>query len=702
MSKIYSTWWIRAASCVVLLSAVAMAAPGDPRLLTFKDTPELDDVLIGPLTDGTGKGKKFTGPAVLTLADQTEVSLFGKLKYSAKKEKFAYTFRSAKKTFPKVKLKLRTQGDPEVIQKVILKLKNQDKSKVIVREKAGAVTVDLVARDPERSDQLTRQAVNSLLAGDDDFNAIIAKLDEAIVEYPESPTPHFFRALTSFLRFVEQTAMEPGGAFTDLYVRAGFTEVGGQGFWDFSLGRTDHMEGLVKDTVPGSTEIVAYSRDTALAEIDTLLAELEKVPTDFEYRIGNLDRAGHFLDGDPLDDTETVWIDYGDVRLVIAGVSVLKSFMDFVHAYDLDGVDPNDFDTEDDPDLDLLDVLEQTYPDVAKLVRPAMLASAKQHFMDAFDAYQAGATHILAETSEQRDNGLFAPYRSTFRGSTYFETPAERDQFITEEASFRTWMEGLIAQFDVNADYTILTLPDGTAVGPDDQVTANFFRLWEGLDLRDTYLKTIVDPFTGKKRLGVTSIDDLTTEMLTLDGLIAKLRGVAPGPGDLLVGDSYDVFDSKPGQYHLRVDSVPQDVDGKTVDGSLADWTLGTDSVQISITPQAAAKAPRPDLGSVYLSRDDTYLYVGITVDVSALQEYWCVFADETDVWQAVVEWNGVSLDVTGLVADGDGAIGTDTTEARIPLSNFTKGEWYVVLVGGYLDRLSREHHYYPIYVMVH
>jgi len=529
--------------------------------------------------------------------------------------------------------------------------------------------------DPELSDKLTAESVDSMVSGDSDFDAIAEKLRDAIAADPGNDNAPVFLAVVEFLDFLETTGIEdppvplqlqqiPGvSEFRELYEDAGYENVGGSDIWDLDLVGTDHGEGDYADSWPSADDVEDFVRLRLRAEMLDLIDELEDAPADFEYRITNLDASGEFFDDSTLDDTETVWIDYGDFAMLRSSLHLAVALLDFGYAYSLDDVVMDDFDREDHPGVDAIDLFANHYTDFCALVRTSSMASSRDHVKKAFTAYKAGAVHILAESTTERSNGLITPYRSQIRGSNYFDTTTDRDDFIADEAAFRTWAQGIVDSFGTDSFYEIKTEPDGTAIAADERTSLNFYRLWQGVAFRELYFLTEEHPIDSEWFIALSELPASGDDMLTMDGVIDKIQGKSPTAGDLM-----EFFG--PG---LLIDSPPTST--KTIDGNLTDWTPGTNAVTIFRAPAVVLPEGYADAGRFHVAIDGTYLYIAGTADFRGSPWYEMAVDVESEHGFAVFSVEDSDEIAFGSHADPTYALNS-SFEVAIPLTNFPGDTW--------------------------
>ncbi len=88
----------------VLVALASYAAAQDCQQWTISDTPPVDRILIGPLTDVNDKGVKFAGSATLYLDDETELLLEVKRKLRKKPNTNKFKLKTGKRLDPKVRV----------------------------------------------------------------------------------------------------------------------------------------------------------------------------------------------------------------------------------------------------------------------------------------------------------------------------------------------------------------------------------------------------------------------------------------------------------------------------------------------------------------------------------------------------------------------------------------------------------------------
>lgn len=440
-----------------------------------------------------------------------------------------------------------------------------------------------------RSDNLTAAAVASLLSGAEDFAALQGQLAEAVAINRDSVSAKLFLGVVTLLAKVHDE-IQADGQLNQLLQRAGFVQTGTPGsLWAFELQTENHGQGTFKDTTPTLGEIQAWVHGTVRPALANLLTVLDAIPANWEYVIPAAN-GGLLLPIVAPGQQFDLRLDHGDVQLAAAVGHGLQSLFDLLRVVDWDDLAPNAFDPVDHPDLDVLEVIRTTYPDLGRLANVGDLLVARDRLKKAWQAYEKASAHLRGENAEQQAQGLITLGRSTF-GSQQ-----EAQQFLAFEARVRAFVGPTIDKFwqdvIVRFDSDLLT---GAALPLADQVEINCFRFFQGLDLRETYFKTVLDPFGDKREFGVGSLAELTPAMATFGEVLVRVGGATPGAGDL-----QELL------YGVRIEAPPQST--KTIDGSFADWATG--AVQALAPPTAWIDHPSPDLGSLLVAVDANNLYV--------------------------------------------------------------------------------------------
>ena len=453
------------------------------------------------------------------------------------------------------------------------------------------------------SAQLTREAVVDITTGDEDFASIVSNLQMACDLDASNEAAGIFKAIAKFLQFLKATSESPG-TFHSLYTRAGFVDTGGPGFYDFCLEAPANAEGDFRDAIPRANELMTYLRTEFFVELDALCDVLATVSTGFEYTI-DATIGGRFFDGLDPQDQFVYRLDYGDLMVMRMLAHLTKAMIQNVLGYDWANVDLNHFDEQDNPSLDALDVLEVTYPTLGAIADAARIADVETQLRSAWTAYLAASAHIRNETSAQEANGILTLGRDTF------SSPTDRADTLADEAQFRTWGQGVVNDFGSDVFHVFDMGPTGGAVPVADQVTINFFRYFDGVNLRAAMLKTVVNPNTGKRVLGVSSWSQFDASMLSLGGILGTFGGNAMAPGDL-----------QRNGYAVRLDTPT--VSTKTMDGLLADWAANFDVVgdTPALDVRLGSTIDRsivPNVGQIRTSIDATSFYLHIDTNLPAL-----------------------------------------------------------------------------------
>ena len=391
-------------------------------------------------------------------------------------------------------------------------------------------------------DLVTLEVVKELSGGGDDFAGMSARLDAVYQANPAKTDAFFLKSIIDFFAFLRRTAMDPdpkAGVFKNLYSRMGLMnphDHNGRGnFWNFELVETNHNQGNFPVGAPTLDEAIAFVDGDLRKEIENLIGDLKKIPTGFFYLFQDLsvrDTDFGIILGSDIQGTYSV--DYGDVQILVVTLEMFLAQLDLGMAYKWDNLDPNDFDEGDPAFYDPLGQIVNKYKLCGTGRDMNRLAAVIQHMKDAFTAYKNAAGHILNETSQQQSTGIFTIDPAKFK------TPQERQDFLNGEKYFRqTWAPGLLNAVATNQGYLVQYAPDGSLL--DDPATINFYKFFydqTGLDLRGTYLKTITNPHNNRTDFGVTDLKNLTADMYTAGGILEKLSGLTPLPGDLQTEDS--------------------------------------------------------------------------------------------------------------------------------------------------------------------
>jgi len=447
-----------------------------------------------------------------------------------------------------------------------------------------------------RSDNLTAEAVAEVLSGSQDFSTMQGKLAEAVAIDRDNPNARLWLGVVTVLVQM-QTDLQPTGRLNQLLERAGLVNpnVGGS-LWDFSLQFENHGQGLFKDTTPTLGELQDYVHGTVRPALDALLTVLDSIPADWEYVIP-ASSGGLLLQELAPGKQIALRLDYGDVQLASAIGHGAQAVFDMLRAIDWNNLSLNDLDTNDDPAIDPLEVIRTAYPNLGRLVNPGDLLQARDRLRTCLQNYERASLRIRNENAQQQAEGIVTLGRDSFGDAQ------ELQQFLATEARMRVLAAQIVDASYQNVVVRFDTDPfTGNALPLSDQAEINFQRFFLGLDIRDVYFQTVVQPFDGKRTLGVGAWSQLTATMATFGDMIVSIGGATPQPGDL-----------QQLLYAVRVDSPPMST--KVVDGSFADWQ--TNAVQVSDTPAAWIDHPAPDLGAMYLAIDANALYVRLDQDLT-------------------------------------------------------------------------------------
>lgn len=464
----------------------------------------------------------------------------------------------------------------------------------------GGAGSGISEEDRIASAQATQAAAAELFRGSDDFDASVATLEQATARDPNNRAARLFLGLGRFLQFANAIGVRGGGRLRALYVRAGFSGNPSAGFWRYRVQEQSQQgQGEFANSAPTSQEIAAILEQDVLPALRNLASGFETIPADFRWQVAASDLLQHPLARPSASWSATYEIDRGDVLAAAAALRALVAAGELALAYEQGNVDINDFDRGEDPTLDPLAIVRDLYGNLGNVARPGMLAQCRTSLQQSFADYEAAALHLRAETPAQQAAGLLtiAPDRLI--------PAAQQAQALAVEADWRAWLGDLVDAFGQNANTPILYGPGNVPLAANEQFVVNFGRLFAGVDLRSVFARLVVDPITGRQRLGVASVAQLGGAMLTADGVLASARGVAPRAGDLQTN----------GAYAVRIDAPP--VATKTIDGAFGDWTTG--AVKVGDAPGAAVGAGAPSLGNVFASVGGGNLYVHVDADLQTV-----------------------------------------------------------------------------------
>lgn len=445
----------------------------------------------------------------------------------------------------------------------------------------------------------------------------------------------------------------------------------------------DESQGDFRDSVPTGDEIRSFIVDNFIPRLEVLLADLEQLPSNFEYVLYNVDAGGSYFDGSAIDDTLTYWVDYGDVSAFKSVVSLTLAGLRGPLAYDWENLNMNDFDDAFIP-VDIPGFINTNYPNLGTLLEQPQLSAARLDVEKAFQYYSEGILYITNETQLQSETGLLTMSRNSiywgmpitidpskpiefkklWRG---FDSEEDRQKFLDDVSYFKNWGQNIVSKFNVDVDHTFDHEPGGLE-DPNLMITANFYQFWSGVvDYRNIYFKTITDPIDNITLIGVTSSNTLNdTNMLTAGGVIDKINGVILAPGDLQHKQGYAV----------RVDSPA--IDTKTIDGNISDWS--TNFTNVGLRPWAHVQPPRSDFGEVYVARDASNLFILLTSRMSSFDRA-KVEVKSVNVYTYLDFWFVIGFFAWGPVATPIYSDTSSGTEIGIPLSNFGIDQWVEISV---------------------
>jgi len=458
---------------------------------------------------------------------------------------------------------------------------------------------------------LTNSAVSAVVTGGDDFAQAVTDLSDAARLDPNSEAARAFRDLATWLDFLKTTS-SPGGTFQDLFTRAGYVNpAAGGSFWDFDLQETNHGQGRFKDSLPTADELRAFLVAQYLPRLQALADSLATISPGFEYVV-DAGAGGRFFGELDPQDRIAYHLDYGDLMFARAAVLAHLSAVNVLTAYRTNAAQLNDVDHFDHPGARPIDVIHADYPTLGTVEVAGRLAQARSLDQQAWAAYLAASQHIRGEAGPAQEVGILTLGRGVFSG------PAERQDTLDREASFRAQGGDISTHLSLDQPLLVTVGPDGRPIDPADQPSVNFFQAFEPENLRTLYFQTILDPFTGRRVLGVPGWTSFTAGMLTGGGVLQSIGGVAPGAGDLASAG-----------YAVRLDAPPSGV--KTIDGSFGDWSPGVNAAQIGGSPGVGSRLPSevstqlgvrsaanvPDVGDVYASISGNTLYVHVDEDLA-------------------------------------------------------------------------------------
>jgi hypothetical protein len=541
----------------------------------------------------------------------------------------------------------------------------------------GIVTIHVFNADALASDTMTRNAVADLLnsfddGSDEDFAGISADFEAAMTLDPSNKNPIFWKAMTDFLLWLQQTMLDPSDAIGKgrvLYESMGMVNA------DVSVPKTlrtmdlqevTHTQGDYIDTFPTTDDVDDFVYGELRNRIAQLVTDLDAVPVDFEYAM-EMDVLVLNWDGDP----ETRWLDHGDVSAIQTMLCMVVAYMDLMMGWDFGNVDINaDFDEADLVAADaafemdftyITDLLETKYTDTL-LPISARWNSARARIDMAFEYAKEASQHVRNETFEQQDNGILTLGRDTF------DTATEREEFLADEARYRAWGENVVNALYTNI-HTQTTDPDGDPIVAEDQITLNLNKFFGGVNLRSLIYRPISfddddDPLTEDvKSIGFLSVDDYTLDLATIDGVVLALAGNAMTVNDAQTFGTGSI---------LPLVVIDVAAGTKVIDGFFTDWS-GSSMTQVAMRPFASISAPRPDVGEVFVAKDMNTLFIYVSANLTNATRFSSyTIRAETDTISR--EASRGHLDTNVDMASGAGGI-----EVSIPIAEFA-GAGFVTL----------------------
>ena len=509
------------------------------------------------------------------------------------------------------------------------------------------------------SDNLTTESVAEVLSGNADLDAVLAKLARAVAFDQNNVEARLLLGVVVLLDIAEGE-LAAGGQGDQLMQRAGLVNgASGGSLWDLDLEIEDHGQGLFKDSTPTLNEFQGYFNNSVRPALDALATVLDTVPSDWEYVIPAAN-GGLLLQRLAPGQTIDLRIDYGDVQIAAAAIRAMLGLADVLGAFDPDNFAPNDIDFVDNPNLDLFELLRTQYANFGNLLNAPSLQAARNQLTTAWQNYGNASAWIRAENAQQQQQGLLTIGRQAFGD------PTQTQAFLTTEANVRQLGQRLVDGWfsDANVLFDV-DLTTGQTVPVQEQAQVNLFRFFSGIDVRDLYFKTVVDPSSSMRMLGVESLSALTQTMASFQGVVASIGGETPTAGDL-----QELL------YSLRIDSPA--ISTKVIDGNFGDWVGGR--TQVGDAPAAYINQPAPDLGRHYVARDSNALYVYLDSDLTP------ALLESFDSYRFEVSANGYTASVRYQFGTGHQAYAStgpaptfahnaNGLEIRFPIASVT-GEW--------------------------
>jgi len=462
--------------------------------------------------------------------------------------------------------------------------------------------------------RLTLDTVTALFDGSDDFEAMRDDLFAATRLDPSNVDAQVVLASVVALDEI-QTRTQAQHRFRLTLERAGIQFIDGATFWDLLLALEEHGEGLFKDDFPTLDELATLLIDDVLPVLDAVSTALGEVPEDWEYVIP-ADRGGRFLAWLSPGGDHAIRLDHADAMAALAVVEALRALIEGLTVYDYDALSPNELDFVDDPTIDPIAVVDIEHPGFGTLLRTQNLTRLRDRLQDCFLCYESCMEQVRAENQEQQREGVM----SMARLEQWIADPTMRQLMLQQEEQLRNWLRAMVGALD--GTFTITTLPDGTVLPQELHTVLDFRRLFAGVDLRALYIKSIADPLTARRLLGVTSLAGLTAEMASFGGALVSIGGTAPEPG---------ILQEDPG-YALLLDNAAVTMATKTIDGDLGDWDRDRDRIMLQTRDRLWES--RPDMGGVFTSVDATDVYLLLDEDLTQF------LVEPTDTYEILVDWD--------------------------------------------------------------
>ena len=230
-------------------------------------------------------------------------------------------------------------------------------------------------------------------------NQLQAELDAE----PSNQQAHFFRAMTRLFRMVEETEDGPTpGVFTDslkeILDRFAFTPEG-RSVCDFTSNPPKNAEGdpLLPENSPNGQEVATFLENVALPAVMASIEEnVQVIDSGFGFVV-----TSEELTSIGIKNEGPVEIDYGEVKLLEAGLFGLKGALLVALAYDLN-VDIDDVHNRLDT-IDFQNEVIDANPSLLTLKegKNPFFSQARTALSSGVDAYLAASAFIRAETDDQ-------------------------------------------------------------------------------------------------------------------------------------------------------------------------------------------------------------------------------------------------------------------------------------------------------------